>query len=378
MGFQTFNFDDYPKENVEYLKSLFSLSTDKGYWDTDIINNSSEQGLRNINWLKINILLEAFVKYHESEISVSTTQKKGVNLDFKVYMSKAYQISNNIIGIFPIFKFLPNTKYALSCINNERNSYLPDDLPYKILNNINDELDSSSKLFRFEYFCDLLTANFNTEINQDNLNEFISNYGNEKINLEWVNSLIIDSYLSICIYQSTDLHFQPGLNKSFTLRNYRENYYQPKKRTFKVLFKLLKYRYSGVFKWTLLPSISIYLAILNEQLLSMLVLWVFGVQITTSYYINKVKNKNFRFIDIFSKHIETLIKIKQGLKSSIMHADYIIYNLTKIDEDKMFNLDNLISFLHVLKNKRINPINRVTIGLIKDIDLYKENESSTE
>jgi hypothetical protein len=46
MGFQTFNFDDYPKENVKYLKNLFSSSTDKGYWDTDIINNSSEQGLR--------------------------------------------------------------------------------------------------------------------------------------------------------------------------------------------------------------------------------------------------------------------------------------------------------------------------------------------
>lgn len=362
MEFKPINFDDYPKENVEYLKKLLSNSTNRDTWALTVINSSSIQGLSKIEWLKINILLEAFVKYHEEK---PISQSKDGNFDFITYMSKAYEISNNIIEIFPAFKFLPTDEYA-HFIKDQRESNLPDDLPYMLLNNITYPLDSISKQSCLVYFCEFLAANFDTRINGDNLNEFISEYCDETIQLDWINSLIIDSYLSIIIYLSINLHFQSDPKRIPSL-----NYYPPKDSNLSALFKILKYRYSGVFKWITLPSISIYLALINKQLASILILWLFGIQITIAYYIKKTNSKIFDFIDIFSKNLEPLIKIKQGLNLSIMHSNYIFNVLTKIDEYKIFNLDNLISFLIVIKNKKINPINRVTNGIMKDIELYK-------
>ena len=40
----------------------------------------------------------------------------------------------------------------------------------------------------------------------------------------------------------------------------------------------------------------------------------------------------------------------------------------RVNDDKIFELDNLIAFLHIAKNKTINPVSRATVGLMNDGD----------
>ena len=78
--------------------------------------------------------------------------------------------------------------------------------------------------------------------------------------------------------------------------------------------------------------------------------------------------RNDGFIDKFAENVEVLIRIKEGLFCFAMHSDSILDSLTKVNDDKIFELDNLIAFLHIAKNKTINPVSRATVGLMNDGD----------
>ncbi|STX88346.1 hypothetical protein [Legionella feeleii] len=344
--------EDYDKERIKYLEELMDRCKDNEYIPS--LERYPRNTLRNVKWMSINILIEAFINYHALQI----------NEEFVPYMHKLYLISQDIMEIIPRFRFrLKEEVYRFS--DKAQGGYIVDDLPVDLLQGVGQE-NKTYKEIRLQYFSDLLYANFYCETEMDKLNDFLMHYCEFPYKLEWINYCIVNSYLAIGIYNSANFYWRPrtlATRKYFMANKYYEYPTEDPLREFLIIFKKNIYK---IIKYCLSPALALYFWLNNEKVYTLIFTFLVLAQLVASISNKNEKIRYEKWLNEYAHSINSLIEIKMRLNSSVMDVELIIKNLLMADKYKEFQFDNLISFLKNIQSKTINPINRVTFGLMKD------------